>query len=1177
MKKKYVKIFLPLLCVSMLAGFAACAGSDNDGGGGGVSVLQPGERQKLTIADAEMALLVGDEVYLDVAYDVERGDTLTFTVSNPDVLSVDDLGKCVAKKCGEAVVTVRYGEEVATASVTVGIGDKVPVLMVDAVKDGKIKIGKSDAFDFAPYVVFNEKTFAVDQFTVTLSDESVGFMEGSVFHPTSVGTTQVQIEAQWAGIGHAMLTKTFEVETVTSVELYVNDGKQDVFTLYAISSFAGNSYETEGAFVVRAYENDQPLETSVEILSGAEFVDYDEQAKTIRSKGVMGEAEILVSCVYDQDDTYQKRFRVNVLPSIAKYEAAAIEFETMIGELPLRDIFGEDVTLYGAQEYGTPLEIKDNKVLGVTPIQEEVKEITIRVYTQACGFDVSIIPYSRIIRTVEDLEEIFRITEIQTEVQTSADVSRTYIKSATVFDGYYVLGGNIDASGYTHRVTDNTLLEGETESKVAYKDGSRIRSKLNKVGAEFPLAAQGGGLTGTFDGRGYTIFNLTVEDHGLFGLIYGGTVKDVGFQNVTIKGSAYQENKALFAEQSVDGTFTNVYVKANTLYGGDSTEDVRADNDARGSRALLAVSAFGKTSVKDSFFIYEIASTTIKYCYSYGLFAYEGSLKNVAGSTLNFENVYVITNSALISTNPAKVYKTTNSSVLLAENDLTAGVSDEEKENRIYEIVGKPNHDANMPWGGDDQYNGKTFLSHLSKQATGVFRYESETEMLEAGHDFSHFSNHWIVLEGYLPCFESTGLEPAQEVEGEFLFDTQTGEFSASQLSEIFGKTDVDIQSAKFEQTDLTVKDNKITGFPIDRHGEKLSVIIKLQGVALGYKVTVIPVTEYLDDIEDIERIFKITNVTLMTQEAGYIESATSFEGYYVLKCDIDASGYTHQVVEGTARENMKTLTHLGKYAQNGGLKGIFDGNGHTISNLTVGHHGLFGLIYGGTVRNVGFTNVTLKGDTNEENLSFLAEQMIDATLENVYIQAAEIVGGNGTTPSNQSRGNRVLLAMVAYGNMRIVNSVFQYNIEGTQKQYARTYGLIGYEHVARYNALYPSGSSIKFENVYVISNAMISSWNTSGQYKTASSMTLAENETNETGLSVAEFKALRQEYVYEQLGGANNTNITKDTINKDNIYRYEGIYRYATVGDMQKANNDYSDFKSENWDIVDGEIIWKA
>lgn len=1172
MKMKKAKyLFLALLSTVFIAGVVGCK-SGNNPNNLGTSVLQPAEKTKLSVKNSEIEMLIGDEVYLDVAYDLERGDELVFTISNPDVVSVDSSGKCVAKKSGNATVTVTYGEETAVATVAVGVGNQVPVLTIEAVKNGRIKIAK-EPFEFEPYVKFNGKTFEADQLTYTLSDDSIGLMEGNVFIPTATGTTEIRVDAQWAGVEHSALTQVFEVEVLSNVELFINEGMTDEFTLYAISSFEGNSYVTESAFVVHAYDNGQPLETSVEIISGSEFVEYDEQEKAIRSKGKMGEAEVLVSCIYDQDKTLEKLFSVNVLPTIAEYAGEPIEFETLIGELPLVDIFGEEVALYGAQEQGVSLSIEDNKIFGVTPLKDEVQTSKIRVYTQSHGYDVCIIPYSRIIRSAEDLAEIFQIKDIQT-VQSD---DRNYVKSATEFDGYYVLAGNIDASGYTHRVTDNTLSSSETESKVAYKDGNRIRSKLNKIGAQFPLASQGGGLTGTFDGRGYTISNLTVEDHGLFGLIYGGTVKNVGFQNVTLKGSTYDESKALFAEQSVDGTFMDVYVKANMIYGGDSKEDVRTDNDARGSRALLAVSAFGKTSIKDSFFTYEIASTTIKYCYSYGLFAYEGSLKNVAGSALNFENVYVITNSALISTNPAKVYKTTNSSVLLAENDLTAGASDVEKEERIYEIVGKPKHDGNMPWSGNDQYNGKTFLSHLSKQATGVFRYESETEMLEAGHDFSHFSNHWIVLEGYLPCFESTGLEPAQEVEGEFFFDTQTGEFSASQLSEIFGETDVDIQSAKFEQTVLTVEDNKITGFPIDRHGDKLSVIMKLQGETLGYKVTIIPVTEYLEDISDVERIFKITNVTLLTQEAGYVESATSFEGYYVLKNDIDASGYTHQVVEGTARENMKTLTHVGKYAQNGGLKGIFDGNGHTISNLTVGHHGLFGLIYGGMVRNVGFTNVTLKGDTNEENLSFLAEQMIDATIENVYIQANEIIGGNGTTPSNQSRGNRVLLAFVAYGNTKITNSVFNYDIEGTQKQYPRSYGLIGYEHVARYNTRYPAGSSIIFNNVYVISNAMISSWNMSGQYKTTSSVTIAENETDETGLTVAEFKALRQEYVYEQLGGANNTNITKDTINKENIYRYSGIYRYATVGDMQKANNNYSDFKSENWSVVDGVITWKA
>jgi len=258
-------------------------------------------------------------------------------------------------------------------------------------------------------------------------------------------------------------------------------------------------------------------------------------------------------------------------------------------------------------------------------------------------------------------------------------------------------------------------------------------------------------------------------------------------------------------------------------------------------------------------------------------------------------------------------------------------------------------------------------------------------------------------------------------------------------------------------------------------------------------------------------------------------------------------------------------------------LKGIFDGNGYTISNLTVGHHGLFGVIYGGTVKNVAFTNVTLKGDTNEENISLLAEQMVNGTLENVYIQANELIGGNGTTNSVQSRGNRSLLVTMAYGRTTMENCIFQYDIEGTQKQYARSYGLIAYESSAKYNTNYPLGSSVSFSNVYVISNAMISSWNPSAVYKNNSTIALGENETNETGLTLAQWREVRRAYVYEQLGGASNTNITETTITGERISRYTGMYRYATAKDMQDANNDYSAFENDYWTVAEGQIpVWK-
>ncbi|MBE5751153.1 MAG: hypothetical protein E7357_01940 [Clostridiales bacterium] len=1179
MKKKTIKhLFLAFASLLLVVGGVCCKNGEetSDDLDTDVSVMQPAEETKLTVKNADLQLLIGDEEYLNVAYDFARNDTLSFESSNADVLSVDDQGKCTAKRVGTAVVTVKYGEEVATAQISVGIGERIPVLTFDCIKDGKIKVAQLEAFEFTPYVSFNGKKFDADTITYTLSDPTIGRMEGNVFQPEKVGKTTMKAVAQWAGAQSVMLTQTFEVEVSTNVALYINDGSQNEFTLYAIPEFCGNDYVTETAFSVQAFENGEALNAQVEIVAGEDVVEYDATEKVIRSMGKKGVAEILISCTDSQNETYEKSFKVTVLPSIAEYAGATLEFETEIGELPIETIFGENVTLAGAEENGKTLEILDNKVFGVTPVQDEANKSTITVYTESYGYVVPIVAYSRIIRSVADLEEIFRITEIETEM----DGTRERVKSATTFGGYYVLAGNIDASGYIHRVTDNTIAENETETSVAYKDGNRVRSKLNKISAESPLEIKGGGLTGTFDGRGYTIFDLTVEDHGLFGLIYGGTVKNVGFSNVTLRGSTYQENKALFAEQSLNGTFKDVYITANTIYGAESLEDVRTDNDARGSRALLAVSAFGKTSVKDSFFTYQIASTTVKYCYSYGLFAYEGSMKNATGSSLVFENVYVVTNSVLISSNLAKIYKTVNSNVLLATNDIKSGATNEEIENRIYEIVGRPNHDNNMPWysEGDDfeQYNGRTFLSHLCKQASGVYRYATQEEMLEAGHDFSHFSKYWVVLDGYLPCFESTGLEPAREVDGEYLFDTQVGEFTDAQLTSIFGRADVIIQSAKIGTHALTVGENNvINGFPIDKHGDKLSVIFKLQGEALGYKATVIPVTEYLDDIDDIARIFKITQATMSTD--SYIESATSFDGYYVLAKDIDASGYTHQVATGAVRDNLKSLSLAGAKAHNGGLKGIFDGNGYTISNLTVGHHGLFGVIYGGTVKNVAFTNVTLKGDTNEENISLLAEQMVNGTLENVYIQANELIGGNGTTNSVQSRGNRSLLVTMAYGRTTMENCIFQYDIEGTQKQYARSYGLIAYESSAKYNTNYPLGSSVSFSNVYVISNAMISSWNPSAVYKNNSTIALGENETNETGLTLAQWREVRRAYVYEQLGGASNTNITETTITGERISRYTGMYRYATAKDMQDANNDYSAFENDYWTVAEGQIpVWK-
>ena len=81
---------------------------------------------------------------------------------------------------------------------------------------------------------------------------------------------------------------------------------------------------------------------------------------------------------------------------------------------------------------------------------------------------------TNVIRQASDLGELFNYSE-----------GKDYYSVGTAKDSYYVLDGNIDASGYTH-------THGKTDSS-------------------------GQGFRGTFDGRGYAIDGITFTDAGLFG------------------------------------------------------------------------------------------------------------------------------------------------------------------------------------------------------------------------------------------------------------------------------------------------------------------------------------------------------------------------------------------------------------------------------------------------------------------------------------------------------------------------------------------------------------------------------------------------------------------------------------------------------------------------------------
>ena len=123
-----------------------------------------------------------------------------------------------------------------------------------------------------------------------------------------------------------------------------------------------------------------------------------------------------------------------------------------------------------------------------------------------------------------------------------------------------------------------------------------------------------------------------------------------------------------------------------------------------------------------------------------------------------------------------------------------------------------------------------------------------------------------------------------------------------------------------------------------------LAVTYDVDGVECVLVVEAKLVDKIITDAEDLKLL-------AYTGAADAFEEGAMFT-YYVLGCDIDASG---------VEINQSNPC----WAAAGGFRGVFDGNGYTISNLNVtGGQGLFGAIgENAKIQNVSFTNVKVAKD----------------------------------------------------------------------------------------------------------------------------------------------------------------------------------------------------------------------
>lgn len=424
---------------------------------------------------------------------------------------------------------------------------------------------------------------------------------------------------------------------------------------------------------------------------------------------------------------------------------------------------GDNVAVY-FNAHPVTAEVVDGKI-NVSGVENEgdfeLKETyNLSVFVDDAAYVQPFVAATKVIRKAEDLS-FFELKDV-TKVQ------GTSIKSNTVFDGYYVVANDIDATGYTHQAVKDATLNSTLNGQVN-ANGEPIIQANGRDNLDNAYYNKGevdsienmpiyGGLTGTFDGAGHVISNLTVRDQGLFGLMANGTVKDVAFTDVSLGGSNYQKNVCLFAQNVLAGNFENVYVKANDIYGGDGQQDVGIGqwSDARGNRALIAIQVGGyydkiggtnngwkTTDFKNCVFEYEIKNTTAQYCYSYGLYGMQAGYYGGADDDVgpNFSNVYVISNTTLSVCNQSNqvVYTST---VIMAENEVAEG---QEAVDAAADILngwyGKTADEIKALEGSGAKFG-------RCKTVSGVKRYATAEAMKGAENDYTSFSGeYWSVSD----------------------------------------------------------------------------------------------------------------------------------------------------------------------------------------------------------------------------------------------------------------------------------------------------------------------------------------------------------------------------------------------------------------------------------------------
>ncbi|MBE7080979.1 MAG: Ig-like domain-containing protein [Clostridiales bacterium] len=387
---------------------------------------------------------------------------------------------------------------------------------------------------------------------------------------------------------------------------------------------------------------------------------------------------------------------------------------------------------------------------------------------------------------------------------------------------------------------------------------------------------------------------------------------------------------------------------------------------------------------------------------------------------------------------------------------------------------------------------------------------------------------------------------------------------------------------AKMGDADLEVVDNKVYGVTYSSTGTSE------QTITVGTKTScyIVDMTvygQYVCEAQDLN-VFTRTSKNL------------TFDGYVELSGDIDANGYTaglHFNGEQYITTNYPSTANGYTFTKASYYGGVFDGKGHTISNLVVSYcepvgfstsasstakqektaFGMFSALEGATIKNIAFASVDIKGRTlfgfysNNSNFENLRIDVKNIPLQGTY------------------QGNVMSYYSMVGGSLKNMFVTVPESIELTDTASA------GSGNMSGSFASVPVTTKVArpvFENCIVVSKLPLGY---STRYGAESTITYGINDTDEfiefgnkvwwiryyEGSSKTMGNLVLTSYRKLPDADPNKTDSEVFALAGRSV-RLEGVYRFNTINDMcayQGITDILSKFPGNYWLVEGGKLYW--